>query len=140
MASAEYRMILEDLNRAASSTEICMPLPYEKHLRVDEKLDQAFKALLRAKRVKDRSLCLLNAYYIGELLEKEAETPAKREVYAQQLSQYYRITTVRLYYLYEFLGPQHLMRSKSFTLTTLRKLDIDEYKNLLAEALTMSLN
>ena len=64
----------------------------------------------RAKSLKNRKEQLLVSYYIGQTLE--AVPSNQRTSYVQALSHYTKVTAVRIYYLFELLGPQQILRTR----------------------------
>src|SRR6266480_1474894 len=64
-----YQDILSDLNANSSQEIIEYPPPYETNMSIEEKFKQTRKALSRAKSMNNRILTLVNAYYLGQLLE-----------------------------------------------------------------------
>jgi hypothetical protein len=135
--SVDYQIILNDLTRAPDTAIDVIPPPYEEDVPFDDKFKATLRAMNRATRIKNRSLLLLNAYYLGKLLEDSEESLTKRRYYSSQLSQYYRLVSVRLYYLYEYLGPRHILSSTRTTLTNIRDISSAEYMNLVDIALNI---
>jgi hypothetical protein len=125
-----YQIVLEDLSREITGETYNITPPYEPHSSFEEKFYLTQKALERARRMGDRTLQLINAFYLGQLLEKETKSQTQRNYYAQQLTAHYRTTVVRIFYIYEVFGVEHLMRSTQTTLTTIRKLSFKEFQQL----------
>ena len=90
------------------------------------------RVINRASWLRDRILILLNAYYIGKLLEDDKESLTRRTYYSSKLSQYYRIVLVRLYYLYEYFGPKRIMNSTGTTLMNIRNLRSSKFLELVS--------
>ena len=80
-------------------------------------------------------LLLVNAYYMGKLLEFDAESLTRRHQFASRMTQYYRVSSVRMYYLYEHLGVKHLMKSTNMTLANVKNLSMAEFDELTLESL-----
>lgn len=135
--SNNYQTVLDDLTRPLTIEETEIPPPYNNELPFHEKFNITLRAINRASRLRDRILMLLNAYYMGKLLEDDEESIARRTYYSSKLSQYYRIVSVRLYYLYEYLGPRRIMNSTGTTLTNIRNLRSSEYLELVSMALNI---
>ena len=130
-----YQDILSDLNANSPQEIIVYPPSYEDNMLFEEKFIQTRKALFRAKSMSNRKLTLANAFYLGQLLEVEAETERQREQYARQLTTHYRIVIKRLYYIFETLGVEQIMRTTETTLTAIRSLSSKEYEDLVLESL-----
>ena len=78
-------------------------------------------------------LMLTNAFYLRKLIE-EIEDPTVRSVYVKKLSKYYYHVSVRIYYLFEFLGLAQIARSKRTTLKLIVGLSTVEYNDLIDKA------
>jgi len=135
--SDNYHTILEDLHQDSERNIAEILPPYDVEATYEEKFTITYRAMQRASRLKRRILLLVNAYYMGRLLELDAASPTERHHYSSRLSQYYRVTSVRLYYIYEHLGIGQLMKSTSMTLTTVRNLSSAEFDELTVEALNI---
>lgn len=133
----DYRIVLDDLTRASDTDIDVIPPPYGDDVPFDDKFKATLRAINRATRINNRSLLLLNAYYMGKLLEDSEESLTKRSYYLSKLSQYYRIVSIRLYYLYEYLGPKHILSTIGTSLTNIRNLSSAEYTNLVTIALNI---
>jgi len=101
-----FQIILKDLFNTTSENSMEFPIPYNKDDIFSNKFYSARRALKRSKRANNHILQLVNAYYLGKLLECDAENNLQRELYARQLSQHYYIISFRTYGLFEFLGVQ----------------------------------
>ena len=108
----------------------------------DEDFEQQIKFLLkqirRAKSTNNRKEMLLNAWYIGEIVETIVETPLQRSLCTKLLSPYYQKVSVRTFYIFEFLGTSQIVRSQGTTLTMISKLNQAQYRSLQQEAATIA--
>ena len=123
-----------DLHQKTPNDLQDFPPPYDDRDNFEEKFLKIRRAYGRAKRSNGRVLQLINAYFLGKLLEKEADTPLQRSYYAQQLSQHLYTVSVRLYYIFEFLGTKQILRSLRTNVTMIRQLSAAEYRSLVNEA------
>ncbi|CAB4396308.1 unnamed protein product [Rhizophagus irregularis] len=128
------QLILEDLLQNEEECEIEYGPPYNYSLPFKEKFNLTLQALLRAKRLQNRSLQLLNAYFLGQLLEREIESLSQRSFYAQSLTTYYRITSIRTFYLFEVFGTKKIMSVTRTSLMMIRKLKSHEFQDLVLKA------
>src|SRR5215212_5800344 len=103
----------------------------------DRKFDLTLKALLRAKRLQNRTLQLLGAYFLGQLLETQTESSTHRGSYMCKLSPYYQVVVVRTYYIFEVFGAKKVMSTLRTSLTTIRRLKRDEFQDLILQASTI---
>jgi hypothetical protein len=62
----------------------------------NEKFCLTKDAIEWSKRLKNRVLQLTNLFYLGQLLEQEAENTTIRSYYAQQLATYYQTIAVQI--------------------------------------------
>ena len=74
--STSYQTILEDLSESNSVELIISPPPFDEFAPILTKIQVTYRKLLRAKRMKDRISLLVNAFYIGQVIEEEM-TPAQ---------------------------------------------------------------
>jgi hypothetical protein len=133
--SDDFRAIFEDLYQDPLQDVLLALPPYKNDAPFEEKFKMTYRAVKRASRLNKRMLLLVNAFYLGKLLEFDIDSSTKRSIYSAKLSKHYKTTTVRLYYLYEYLGVEQLMRSTRMTLTNVRNLSAAEYDELLVESL-----
>jgi len=79
--------------------------------------------------MKDRISLLVNAFYIGQVIEEEM-TPAQRTLNKSNLTSYYYQVCVRTYCIFEKFGLQQIYRTHWTTLTMISKLKSHEYRDL----------
>ncbi|CAI2178605.1 12806_t:CDS:2 [Funneliformis geosporum] len=53
--------------------------PYSKEMTLQQKVQSAYRALLRACRLRDRTIAFINAYYLEHFLESESTSPSERD-------------------------------------------------------------
>jgi hypothetical protein len=130
MGTIQYQNVLHDLLLPIEEQDFNYVPPYSDGSTLDEKFNATIRSLFQAKRLQNRSLQLLYAYYLGQILEEQTNPIVKRTYYAQQLTSYYRITAVRVYYLFKPFGPMKVMNSTRTSLTIIRKLKTEEFQDL----------
>jgi hypothetical protein len=130
-----YQSILEDLYQIFPVEVAPVILPYDENATMDSKFETLKEALRQSKRLGNRRLHLMNAFFLGQFLEKKVKTNALRSHYAQQLTPHYRTTSQRVYYLFKALGVNQIMRTVNTTLTLVRKLSQEEYQDLVMKSL-----
>jgi len=81
---------------------------------------------------------LINAWYIGEVIETRTTSLAERVLCLKLISQYYQKVVIRLYYIFEFLGVEVLNCSTNITLAMVSKLNNSQYVTLQQEAITVA--
>jgi hypothetical protein len=70
------QLYIEDLNETLPEEVTPAIPPYSNGMDLQKKCQMTYRMLLRASRMKDRTLALINAYYLGKLLETETSSPA----------------------------------------------------------------
>lgn len=90
----------------------------------------------RAKSLKNRKEQLLVSYYIGQTLEVVPHN--QRTSYIQAISHYTKVTAVRIYYLFELLEPQQILRTQTMTIGMIAKLKQNDYTELVEEAASIA--
>ncbi|CAB5199873.1 unnamed protein product [Rhizophagus irregularis] len=131
-----YQRILEDLRKAHQSEyAIPYPKPYEDNMNFEEKFRLTNEAVERSKRIGDRILWLVNLFYLGQLLERQSKDNKQRSYYRQQLTEHFRIIVTRMFFLFEYLGVEQIMRTTQITPTMLREISQTEYQRLVTKAL-----
>jgi hypothetical protein len=127
--STFYQTILEDLSEPSSVDSIIEPPPFKETTPISTKIKLTFRKLHRAKRMDDRISILVNAFYIGQIIEEEM-TPAQRTSNKSNLTAYYYQVCVRTYYIFEKFGLQQIYRTRQTTLAMISKLKSAEYREL----------
>jgi len=77
----------------------------------------------------DRISLLVNAFYIGQIIEEEM-TPAQRTSNKSNLTAYYYQVCIRTYYIFENFGLQQIYRTRKTTLAMISRLKSTEYRQL----------
>ena len=77
-----YQEVLSDLLQIYPEETVEYPAPYDDNMTFERKFIVTQKSLERARRLKNRILQLVNAFYLGKLLEHEANSSTQRSYYA----------------------------------------------------------
>ena len=128
-----YQLILEDLQREGPDDNMTYLPPFNDGMTLDEKFSIITRIMFRAKRVNNRVLFLVNAFYLGEFLET-LDNLTTRAIYVRKLTQHYYHASVRLYYLYEILGTSQLAKSRNITFNLLFRITKSQLNQLTNEA------
>lgn len=132
--SEYYRNILEDLLTATNEKEDeCAP-PYSRDDTIDEKFNATVCALFQAKRMRNRPLQLVNAYFLGQILEEKSDPIEKRPCFVRKLTAYYRITAIRMYYIFKIFGTAKIVKTTRTTLTAIRGISTEEFQDLVLKS------
>ncbi|CAG8703533.1 6613_t:CDS:1 [Funneliformis caledonium] len=98
---------------------------------LQQKVQSIYQALLRACKIRDRVLILVNAYYLGQLLETESTNPSERIMLQNMMTIYYRLGVTRIYYLFEFLEVEQIQHTQIINFATIRQLKACEFRALI---------
>ena len=80
---------------------------------------------------------LLNAFYIGEILEVQVETPKERSLCMKKLTSYYQKSIVKMYFIFEKYGVEQIFRTKEITLAMVFRLKQSQVQQLIEEPPTI---
>jgi hypothetical protein len=130
-------LILQELQRPPLEVTFEPTQPYTLNMTIDEKVRRTYRSLLKARRVKNRILTLLNAFFLGQLLNDDI-SPAQRTLQCQTMTTHYHQSATRIYYLFETFGIQKIIATQTLTLTLIRKLRSSEFQDLLCQAMEIS--
>jgi hypothetical protein len=105
-------LILQDLQRNVNLERTIEPIkPYTDEMPYDQKIKQTYRALLKARRVKNRLLILINAFFLGQLLDDEDVSPAQRTLQSQTLTAHYYQCSTRVFHLFENSGAKQILNT-----------------------------
>ena len=80
---------------------------------------------------------LMNAYYLGYLLEERASTPTERRKCRKLLTKHYVCACTRVYNLFSLLSIQQIYRTQRTDFWALKLLSKPEYDKLLEDAVNL---
>jgi len=66
-------IISDEIKDNFKTTAIVIPPPYNENMELEEKFSIVYRELQRKTRVKNRILALMNAFYLGKLLDEISE-------------------------------------------------------------------
>ncbi|CAI2198720.1 14700_t:CDS:1 [Funneliformis geosporum] len=111
-----YNQIKEELMIVETVNNFNIPPLYLTNDLTEQKVKTTYKALLRASQLKNRMLTLVNAFYLGQIIETETLSPAEHTQYRNTMTLYYRQASKRTFYLFKTLGVEQIGCSKQLTL------------------------
>lgn len=132
-----YRLILEDLQEENPVNPSVIPPFYFEETSTVQKLRTLNRQLRRAKSLSNRTEILTSLWYIGSIIETQVTT-AERTLCLKELTGHYATTARRIYYLFEPLGVEQIMRTKNMTVTMIYKLSKTQHVRLVEEAMTIA--
>ena len=131
-------IILDDLNRENPTVPIVDPPLYQENDQPEDKIKALVRQMRRAKSLKDRIGTMLTAYYMGQVLEYLDEFSMESSKCLKLITPYYRTVAIRTYYLFEILGPEQIVRSRTCTLTMVSKIKEPTFLELVNEAVSIA--
>lgn len=132
-----YDRILEDLQRNNDVSDLNITLQNEEDP-PSQQVNSLLRQLRRAVSRRNRVETLLNAWYIGEVIETKTSTLTERALCMKLMTPYYQKVVIRTYYIFEFLGTEQINRSRNTTLTMISRIGTKQYQALLEEAMTIA--
>jgi hypothetical protein len=126
----ELQTILNDLQQVFPEY-VTLPLPpYQREDKFEIKFTWTLKNLQKSIRRKQRISSLVNAFYMGQLLDQIVEA-SERLRYKKKMTSHYAIMAEKTYDLFEFY-PELIMKTQILNvqiIRTLRRPQIEEIKN-----------
>ena len=116
-----YELIIEDLQQTLPAYMTAIPPFYSEIDQPEMKLKTLNRQIRRSKSTNNRVELLVNPFYLGELLELNFDHQERKRG-IKIVSQHYQSISIKLYYIYETLGVEHIYRSKNLTPTMLKRI------------------
>jgi hypothetical protein len=132
--SQYYLNIFSDLLEVNPTNPMTMPDPYNAQQSLSTNIRAFYRLIRWSLRTNDRVGSLVNAYYLGYLLEERASTPSERRKCRRLLTKHYILSCTRIYNIYNILGIQQLYRSQRSSYWMFRKITRQEYCQLMQDA------
>lgn len=133
-----YQLILDDLQQENPLNPSILPPFYNDYDTPTDKIKLLLRQLRRTKSLKDRIGMLLNAWYIGEVIETMTSSPLQRTLCMNLLTPYYQRAIIKTFYLFETLGVEQIGRTRQLTLAMVYKTKQREHGMLVTEATTIA--
>ena len=141
MDSKNFEVVLNELQLFVildeKETPAILP-PYQTDATLTQKVRLTYQALLRSTRMRNRVLSLVNAFFLGQLIDDVTISPAQRTLQMATITKHYYRTAIRVYHLFENFGVQRIFDTRCLTLTMIRQLKSNEYQALLLNTLDIS--
>ena len=129
-----YLKIFADLMETNPPDPLIMSDPYIDNKSLTSNVRMFYRLIRWSVNTNDRIGTLVNAYYLGYLLDERASTPVDRRKCRKILSNHYIISCTRIYKLFVIIGIQQLYRSQRSIFWMFRKITRDEFCQLLQDA------
>ena len=135
-----YQNILDDLKRTTPLDPVVFNDPYNPDQDVRSNVRRIYHQLLRTVRSRDRILSLVNAYYLGKIMEVHTDTSERTMAKAMITPHYFR-STRKLFLLFEPLGVEQIYRTKTIKIAHFgNKLTYSQWQQLREEAIQEAMN
>ena len=129
-----YLNVFSDLLENSPENPVVMLDPYDNQHSLSSNVRNFYCQIRWSLTIDDRIGALVNAYYLGHLLEKRASTPDDRKKCRKLLTKHYVISCTRVYKLFSIIGIQQLYRSQRSSFWMFRKVTRTEFCQLLQDA------
>ena len=132
MPTSAYTLLVQELLET-SPENVSVPFPPNFMQAPEAQVQQVYHQLQRAKRRRDRRATLAHAFYLGEILENTPNR-ALRTYLNHQITQYFSITSKRIYNVFENNGGvEQLYCTTSIPLSDFHRLKFAKYNLLLKD-------
>jgi len=132
-----YLSILADLMEIQPPDPSISSDPYNNNHSLSYNIRMFFRMIRLSLQTNNRIGALVNAYYLGYLLEERATTPKERKQCRKDLTKHYVYACTRLYNVFSILGIQQLYRTQRIDFWSFRLLSKPEYNRLIEDALSL---
>jgi hypothetical protein len=126
----DIAIILLDMQQNSPADINFPPPPYSPGRNFKDKFQITYRNLLKSIRLRNRTLSLVNSFYLGKLLD-ELLTPNERLTYKKKMTLHYATIVERTFDLFEYC-PEQLLRTQILNVQAIRKMkqvDILELRN-----------
>src|SRR3954447_455969 len=132
-----YELILENLQQEYSRNPTVLPPFYLNEQLPWEKIKALNRQHRRAKSLTNRVEMILTLWYIGEVLEVQVSS-AERTRCLKELSEYYAKLARKVYYLFEAIGVEQIVRTQHITPIRVHALSKRQHLQLVKEAMSIA--
>ena len=97
MISENFKVILEELQISMTlPDEETQPMrpPYQADATLTQKVQSTYQTLLHSTRMRNRLLSLINAFYLGQLIDDVTISPAQRTLQMATITKHYCRTAI----------------------------------------------
>jgi hypothetical protein len=131
------QIILNDLH-ATNPRNPQVPQPFYRETNSPHiKINGVLRQYRRAKSLNQRIEMVLYMYYIGEILEVNAQRSERTSSIRELTCHYFKLAK-KVYYLFEMLGAEQIMRTTRTSLTMIYELTRLQHIQLIDEAITIA--
>jgi hypothetical protein len=122
--------IMNEIQNNYVSTAIIVPPPYNENMTLEEKFSITYRELQRKTRNKNRILSLVNAFYLGKLLDETPDRLTLSRYQNKMTSHFFRISRNTFEIFKDF--PEQIGETTSITVQIIRRLKRNEINQIIA--------
>jgi hypothetical protein len=123
-------IISDEIKDNFKTTAIVIPPPYNENMELEEKFSIVYRELQRKTRVKNRILALMNAFYLGKLLDEIPERSILSRYQNRVTSHFLRLSRNTFEIFKDF--PEQIGETSTITVQILRKLKRNEISRIIS--------
>ena len=123
-------IISDEIKDNFKSTAIVIPPSYNENMELEEKFSIVYRELQRKTRVKNRILALMNAFYLGKLLDEIPERSILSRYQNRVTSHFLRLSRNTYEIFKDF--PEQIGETSTITVQMLRKLKRNEISRIIS--------
>ena len=123
-------IISDEIKDNFKLTAIVIPPPYNENMELEEKFSIVYRELQRKTRVKNRILALMNAFYLGKLLDEIPERSILSRYQNRVTSHFLRLSRNTFKNFKDF--PEQIGETSTITVQMLRKLKRNEISRIIS--------
>jgi hypothetical protein len=116
----DIAIILLDMQQNSPAEVNFPPPPYSSEKNFKDKFQITYRNLVKSMRLRNRTLSLVNSFYLGKLLD-DLSTPNERLVYKKKMTLHYATIVERTFDLFEYC-PDQLLRTQILNVQAIRKM------------------
>ena len=131
-------IISDEIKDNFKTTAIVIPPPYNENMELEEKFSIVYRELQRKTRIKNRILALMNAFYLGKLLDEIPERSILSRYQNRVTSHFLRLSRNTFEIFKDF--PEQIGETSTITVQMLRKLKRNEISRIISNNENLIIN
>jgi hypothetical protein len=131
-------IISDEIKDNFKTTAIVIPPPYNENMELEEKFSIVYRELQRKTRIKNRILALMNAFYLGKLLDEIPERSILSRYQNRVTSHFLRLSRNTFEIFKDF--PEQIGETSTITVQMLRKLKRNEISRIISNNKNLIIN
>ena len=131
-------IISDEIKDNFKTTAIVIPPPYNENMELEEKFSIVYRELQRKTRVKNRILALMNAFYLGKLLDEISERSILSR-YQNRVTSHFLCFSRNTFEIFKDF-PEQIGETSTITVQMLRKLKRNEISRIISNNENLIIN